>query len=234
LEAERVPSLEPIANNDLTVPTHPGKILAIALNYLDHARESGHVTPDHPLVLAKLPSSVIGHGQPIAIDEDTMGRVDWEGELAVVIGHEMRNVTESDALDGVLGYTVANDVTARDVQSAEGQWMRAKSFDTFCPLGPVVVPAGDVADPQSLRIQTHVNGELVQDAPTSDMVFSVAELLSFCSHSFTLHPGDVLLTGTPWGCGVYMDPPRSLSPGDVVEVTVEGIGTLRNPVEAAA
>jgi 5-carboxymethyl-2-hydroxymuconate isomerase len=133
----------------------------------------------------------------------------------------------------VFGYTVANDVSARDVQFGDGQWVRGKSLDTFCPLGPVVVTADEIEDPQSLGLRTRVNGELVQDSSTSEMVFGVAELVSYCSHSFTLEPGDVILTGTPWGCGEFMDPPRSLSPGDVVEVEVDGIGTLRNPVEEA-
>jgi 2-keto-4-pentenoate hydratase/2-oxohepta-3-ene-1,7-dioic acid hydratase in catechol pathway len=133
----------------------------------------------------------------------------------------------------VFGYTVANDVSARDVQFGDGQWVRGKSLDTFCPLGPVVVTADEIEDPQSLGLRTRVNGELVQDSSTSEMVFGVAELVSYCSHSFTLEPGDVILTGTPWGCGEFMDPPRSLAPGDVVEVEVDGIGTLRNPVEEA-
>ena len=148
----------------------------------------------------------------------------------MVVGRVMRDVSAGDALDHVFGYTVANDVSARDVQFGDGQWVRGKSFDTFCPIGPAVVTRDEIADPQRLRLTTTVNGERVQDSSTSEMVFGVAELLAFCSRSFTLEPGDLVLTGTPWGCGEFMDPPRSLHDGDVVECAVEGIGALRNPV----
>jgi 5-carboxymethyl-2-hydroxymuconate isomerase len=144
----------------------------------------------------------------------------------------MRRVKPADALDHVFGYTVANDVSARDVQFADGQWVRGKSLDTFCPLGPVVVTPDEIGDPQKLALRTRVNGETVQDSSTAEMIFSVAELLAFCSLSFTLERGDVLLTGTPWGCGEFMNPRRSLRPGDIVETEVEGIGVLRNPVVA--
>ena len=217
---------------ELAAPLRPGKVVAIGLNYLDHIRESSLPRPERPLVFAKLPSSVIGPGDAIELDEELATRVDWEVELAVVVGRRMRRVAERDALDHVFGYTVGNDVSARDVQFSESQWIRAKSFDTFCPLGPVVVSAGEIPDPQALALRTRVNGELMQDSTTAEMVFGVAELLAFCSRSFTLEPGDVVLTGTPWGCGEFMDPPRSLHPGDVVETEIEGIGTLRNPVRA--
>jgi 5-carboxymethyl-2-hydroxymuconate isomerase len=212
------------------IPT-PGKIVAIGLNYMDHIREAGMDVPTSPLVFAKFPSSVIGHGDPIIVDRALTQRVDWEVELAVVIGRELRDVAVADALDHIAGYTVANDVSARDVQFADGQWVRGKSFDTFCPLGPRVVEPTAIGDPQDLRLRTRVNGELVQDSSTSEMVFGVAELLAFCSQSFTLNAGDVVLTGTPWGCGEFMDPPRSLQDGDVVEVEIDGIGTLSNPVQ---
>ncbi len=208
----------------------PGKIVAIGLNYMDHIEEAGLDVPRHPLVFAKLPTSVIGDGDPIVVDRALTERVDWEVELAVVVGRTMRDVAPEDALDHVLGYTVANDVSARDVQEREPQLVRAKSFDSFCPLGPVVVPAAEIADPQALALRTRVNGETVQDSTTAQMVFGVAELLAYCSRGFTLEPGDVLLTGTPRGCGEFMDPPRSLRHGDVVEVEIDGIGTLRNPV----
>jgi 5-carboxymethyl-2-hydroxymuconate isomerase len=211
------------------IPT-PGKIVAIGLNYMDHIREAWMEVPTSPLVFAKFPSSIIGHGDPIVIDRALTQRVDWEVELAVVIGRELRDVPVADALDYVAGYTVANDVSARDVQFADGQWVRGKSFDTFCPLGPRVVEPAAIADPQNLRLRTRVNGDVVQDSSTSEMVFGVAELLAFCSRSFTLNPGDVILTGTPWGCGEFMDPQRSLQDGDVVEVEIDGIGTLANPV----
>ena len=208
----------------------PGKIVAIGLNYMDHVREANMAVPQHPLVFTKFTTSVIGDGDPIVIDRAITERVDWEVELAVVIGRAMTRVAVDDALDHVAGYTVANDVSVRDVQFGDGQWVRGKSLDTFCPLGPRVVPASEIADPQALGLRTRVNGETVQDSTTAEMVFGVAELLSFCSNSFTLEPGDVVLTGTPWGCGEFMDPVRSLAHGDVVEVEIDGIGMLRNPV----
>jgi 5-carboxymethyl-2-hydroxymuconate isomerase len=214
-------------------PLRPGKIVAIGLNYLDHIRESKLERPSRPLVFAKFPSSVIGPDDAIELDETLTARVDWEVELTAVVGRRLRRVEERDALEYVFGYTVGNDVSARDVQFGDGQWVRGKSFDTFCPLGPVVVTADEIPDPQALRLTTRVNGEVMQDSSTSEMVFGVAELLAFCSRSFTLEPGDVVLTGTPWGCGEFMDPPRSLAVGDVVETEIEGIGTLRNPVVAA-
>jgi 2-keto-4-pentenoate hydratase/2-oxohepta-3-ene-1,7-dioic acid hydratase in catechol pathway len=213
-------------------PLAPGKVVAIGLNYLDHIRETGMDAPDRPLVFAKWPSSVIGTGAPIVIDPTLTARVDWEVELAVVIGRRLRRVAAAEAIDGVFGYTVANDVSARDVQFADGQWVRGKSFDTFCPLGPVIVTPDELRDVQDLPLRTRVNGEVVQDSNTSEMVFGVAELLSFCSHSFTLEPGDVLLTGTPWGCGEFMSPPRSRLPGAVVAGGGDGIGVGENPVVA--
>ena len=214
----------------LLAPLRPGKIVAIGLNYLDHVRETGAEPPQRPLVFAKFPSSVIGPDEAIVVDAALAQRVDWEVELAVVVGRTMRNVAAATALDHVFGYTVANDVSARDLQFGDVQWVRGKSLDTFCPLGPVVVTADELPDPQALALRTRVNGELLQDSSTREMIFGVAELLAFCSASFTLEPGDLVLTGTPWGCGEFMDPPRSLHPGDHVEVEVEGIGTLRNPV----
>jgi 5-carboxymethyl-2-hydroxymuconate isomerase len=210
----------------------PRTIVAIGLNYLDHVRETGMEAPKVPLVFAKLPSSVIGHGDEIELDAAVTTQVDWEVELAVVIGSTARRVAVEVALGAVFGYTVANDVSARDVQFSDVQWVRGKSLDTFCPLGPAIVTPDEFGDPQAKALRTTVNGVAVQDSNTREMVFGVAELISFCSHSFTLRPGDVLLTGTPWGCGAFMDPPRFLAGGDVVETEVESIGTLRNPVRA--
>ena len=224
---------EPIAAGVLATPLRPGKIIGIGLNYRDHVEEAGLEAPEQPLVFAKFPSSVIGPDEPIVIDPAITQSVDWEVELAVVVGRRMRRVAERDALDHVFGYTAANDVSARDVQFAEQQLVRAKSIDTFCPLGPAIVTADEIPNPQSLALRTRVNGETVQDSTTARMVFGVAELLAFCSRNFTLEPGDVLLTGTPPGCGAFLTPPRSLRPGDVVEVEVEGIGVLRNPVVEA-
>jgi 2-keto-4-pentenoate hydratase/2-oxohepta-3-ene-1,7-dioic acid hydratase in catechol pathway len=213
-------------------PLRPASIVCIGLNYLDHVRETGMERPKRPLVFSKLRSSVIGPGDAIRINPEITTQVDWEVELAVVIGREAQQLPVEEALDVVFGYTAANDVSARDVQFGDGQWVRGKSLDTFCPLGPAVVTRDEVLDPQRMALRTRVNGETVQDSNTAEMIFSVAELISFCSHSFTLLPGDVLLTGTPWGCGAFADPPRYLGGGDVVEVEVEGIGTLTNPVEA--
>ena len=205
----------------------PGKIVAIGLNYMDHVRESGAEPPKQPLVFCKFTTSLIGDGDEIKIPRSLTERVDWEVELAAIIGKTARNVSVEDALSYVGGYTVANDVSARDLQFADVQWVRAKSLDTFCPIGPKVV---QIDDPQNLKLITRVNGEVVQDSNTSEMIFGVAELVSFCSHSFTLEEGDMILTGTPWGCGEFMDPKRSLKGGDVVECEIEGIGVLRNPV----
>ena len=208
----------------------PGKIVAIGLNYMDHVRESGAEPPKQPLVFCKFTTSLIGDGEEIRIPKGLTERVDWEVELAVVIDRDARNVSEADALSYVRGYTVANDVSARDLQFADVQWVRAKSLDTFCPLYPELA---QIEDPQNLKLTTRVNGEVMQDSNTSEMIFGVAELISFCSHSFTLEAGDVILTGTPWGCGEFMEPKRSLKHGDVVECEIEGVGVLRNPVVEA-
>ena len=217
---------------ELAAPIQPGKIIGIGLNYLDHIRESGLPQPAQPLVFAKFPSSVTGPNDPITVDLELTTQVDWEVELGVIVGRRMRHVAVGAALDHVFGYTVCNDVSARDVQFSESQWTRGKSFDTFCPLGPVVVTADEIADPQVLALGTRVNGEVMQDSSTAEMLFGVAELLAFCSRTFTLEPGDLLLTGTPWGCGYFMDPPRALGIGDLVECEVERIGVLRNAVAA--
>jgi len=215
---------------ELGPPLTPGKVVAIGLNYRAHVDESEVETPERPLVFAKFPSAVIGPAEPIPVDRTLSERVDWEVELAIVIGRRMRRVPAERALDHVLGYTVANDVSARDLQFGDGQWTRGKSLDTFCPLGPVVVTADELGPVDDLRLTTKVNGEVMQDDSTASMIFDVPHLLEFCSRSFTLDPGDVILTGTPEGCGEFMDPQRHLSPGDVVEVEIEGIGSLTNPV----
>ena len=211
----------------------PGKIVAVGLNYLDHIRETGLQRPAEPLIFTKFTSSLISDGEAIEIDESVTTRVDWEVELAVVIGRTMRHVSAADAFEHVYGYTVANDVSARDLQFSDGQWVRAKSLDTFCPLGPAIVTADDLPHPQALALSTRVNGETMQDSNTSEMLFPIAELLAFCSRSFTLDVGDVVLTGTPWGCGEFMNPKRHLRPGDTVACEVEGIGVLTNPVTAS-
>jgi 2-keto-4-pentenoate hydratase/2-oxohepta-3-ene-1,7-dioic acid hydratase in catechol pathway len=218
---------------ELVAPLQPGKIVAIGLNYLDHIRESQLPQPEQPLAFAKFPSSVTGPTDPIVVDVELTLQVDWEVELGVIVGRRMRNAAVGAALDYVFGYTVGNDVSARDVQFSESQWTRGKSFDTFCPIGPVVVTRDEIPEPQALALRTRVNGEVMQDSSTAEMLFGVAELLAFCSRSFTLEPGDLLLTGTPWGCGYFMDPPRALEIGDVVECEIERIGMLHNTVASA-
>ncbi|AEV85060.1 5-carboxymethyl-2-hydroxymuconate isomerase [Actinoplanes sp. SE50] len=224
----------PPVTGSLRAPLRPGKIVAIGLNYLDHIRETGLDKPVEPLIFTKFVSSVVGPTDDIVVDPALTERVDWEVELAAVIGRRARNVDVTQALSHVAGYLVANDISARDLQFRDGQWVRGKSLDTFCPLGPVFVTADEIPDPQRLSLRTIVNGEIVQDSSTEEMIFSVAELVAFCSRSFTLDPGDVILTGTPWGCGEFMNPKRSLREGDVVEVSVDGIGRLRNTVRHAS
>jgi 2-keto-4-pentenoate hydratase/2-oxohepta-3-ene-1,7-dioic acid hydratase in catechol pathway len=222
--------LGPTGAAALLSPIAPRKIVAIGLNYQDHIDETGLAAPERPLVFTKFTTSVIGSGEPIVIDRAVTQRVDWEVELAVVVGRRMRRVAEAEALDYVAAYTGANDVSARDVQFHDGQWVRAKSLDTFCPLGPCIVTPDDFGDPQNKQLRTYVNGETMQESTTAKMVFGIAQLLAFCSNSFTLEPGDVILTGTPWGCGEFMSPVRSLKAGDVVETDVEGVGKIISPV----
>ncbi|MBW3560971.1 MAG: fumarylacetoacetate hydrolase family protein [Actinobacteria bacterium] len=221
----------PIGEVELLAPlSSPQKIIAIGLNYADHARESGTEPPSAPVAFAKLPNSIIGPDEPIRFRRADTQQVDYEAELAVVIGRRGRDIPEERALDHVFGYTVCNDVSARDAQFADGQWIRGKSYDTFCPLGPWIVTADELPDPQSLAIRCRVNGETLQDSSTKEMIFGVAELVSYLSRFLTVEAGDVIATGTPYGVGFARTPPRFLGDGDVVEVEVEGIGTLRNPV----
>ncbi len=208
----------------------PSKIACVGLNYHDHARETGMAAPERPLIFAKFPSSLVGPGAAIEWPDGLTEQVDWEVELAVVIGRRIRHASEREALEAIFGYTVANDVSARDLQFADQQWVRAKSIDSFCPLGPVIVTPDEFGDPQEKRLVTRVNGETMQDSTTAEMIFSVAEIVSFLSRACTLEPGDLILTGTPWGVGGFRDPPVFLKPGDTVEVEVEGVGVLANNV----
>jgi 5-carboxymethyl-2-hydroxymuconate isomerase len=207
----------------------PSKIVAVGRNYPDHADEEGADRPAVPLLFAKFPSTIIRDGDEIRWDAGLTTQVDYEAELAVVIGRRCRNIAEDEALDRVFGYTCLNDVSARDLQFADGQWTRGKSLDTFCPVGPVVVTADEIADPQRLAIRCEVNGRTVQAANTSEMLFPIARLLAFCSAAFTLEPGDIVATGTPAGVGVFRDPPTFLGDGDVVTVDIESVGRLTNP-----
>lgn len=215
----------------LLAPTRrPGKLLAVGNNYLAHARESGSEAPAAPIIFAKATSSVIGPGESISFSRDQSNQVDYEGELAVVMGRTTRRVTPEQAGHYVFGYTACNDVSARDAQFGDGQWVRGKSFDTFAPLGPWVVTADSIPNPRALAIRTRVNGDLVQDGNTASMIFSVDEIIAYISTYITLEPGDVVATGTPDGVGFARVPPRFLRDGDLVEVEVEGIGVLRNSV----
>ncbi len=212
----------PIGEVTLAAPVVPGKVVCIGRNYADHAKEMGAQVPDAPLLFLKPSTSVIGPDAPIVYPADSE-QVDYEGELAVVMGRVTRHVAAADALERVFGYTCANDVTARDQQRADGQWTRGKGHDTFCPLGPWIETD---LDPAATRVTTELDGATVQDAPTSLLLHSVPELIAYISRVMTLLPGDVVLTGTPAGVG-------PMRPGQHVSVRIEGIGTLHNPVVAA-
>jgi 2-keto-4-pentenoate hydratase/2-oxohepta-3-ene-1,7-dioic acid hydratase in catechol pathway len=209
----------------------PQKIVCVGLNYRDHAEEQGTTLPERPLLFAKWPNTLIGDGEPIRIPLVTE-KVDYEAELGVVIGRTASRVSTDDALDHVRGYVVANDVSARDLQFSDGQWVRGKSLDTFLPVGDLV-PAADVPDPQALPIRAVLNGETLQDSNTSNMIFGVAEIVSFVSQAITLEPGDLIITGTPAGVGAFRDPPVWLRPGDEITIEIDGLGSITNPVTAA-
>jgi 2-keto-4-pentenoate hydratase/2-oxohepta-3-ene-1,7-dioic acid hydratase in catechol pathway len=220
-----------VAQNGLPID-RPSKILCVGLNYRDHASESKMELPSEPLLFAKWPNALVGHGAPIVLPHQA-AETDYEAELGVVIGRGGRNIAATDALAHVAGYVCANDVSSRAVQFADGQWTRGKSFDTFCPVGPELVPADQIADPQALRIRCLVNGEALQDASTADMIFSVAEVIAYISDGIELVAGDLILTGTPPGVGFARTPPVYLEDGDEVTVEIEGIGALSNPVRRA-
>jgi len=210
----------------------PSKILAIGRNYVDHAIEGGAEPPSTPLLFNKLPNSLSAHNAPIALSNISQ-KVDYEAELAVVIGSRARQVSEANALEHVFGYTLINDVSARDLQFGDGQWTRGKGLDTFAPLGPFITTRDEIADVQALKIEGRLNGEVMQSSNTAKMIFKIGYLISYLSQGITLEPGDVIATGTPEGVGVFRDPPVLLKAGDVYEVEIEGLGTLRNPVIAA-
>jgi 2,4-didehydro-3-deoxy-L-rhamnonate hydrolase len=224
---------EALSRADLLCPVvRPGKVLCTGVNYASHTNENpAAVLPKVPFFFSKLPSAVVGPGEPISMPAPST-ELDYEVELAVLIGRRAKGLSVDNALDVVWGYTVMNDVSARDVQFTDNQITLGKGFDGFCPLGPCVVPASDIPDPQALVVRSRVNGELRQQEPTANMLFSVADLLVFVSRFITLEPGDVVTTGTPAGVGYFMKPKGLLQPGDVVEVEVEGIGTLSNTVVA--
>jgi 2-keto-4-pentenoate hydratase/2-oxohepta-3-ene-1,7-dioic acid hydratase in catechol pathway len=209
-----------------------GKVMAVGMNYRDHIAEVGAEPPAQPLLFGKFPSSIAGPYDPVEIDFDLVTKADYEVELGVVIGRAGRDLSPERALGHVAGYLVANDVSSRNLQFSEAQWIRSKSFDGFCPIGPWLTTADAVPDPQSLRLWTKVNGELRQSSNTREMLFSVPEILSFCSRGITLHPGDLVLTGTPPGVAMGMPDTPWLRPGDVVECGIEGLGSLRNEITA--
>ena len=208
---------------------YPGKILAIGRNYVDHAIEGGAAPPEAPLLFNKLPNSLSAHNAAIVLPLIS-AKVDYEAELAVVIGRRAKRVSETEALEHIFGYTLINDVSARDLQFGDGQWTRGKGLDSFAPLGPFITTRDEIKDVQALKIEGRLNGEVMQSSNTGKMIFQVAYLVSYLSQGMTLEPGDVIATGTPEGVGIFRDPPVLLKAGDVFEVEIEGLGTLRNPV----
>jgi 2-keto-4-pentenoate hydratase/2-oxohepta-3-ene-1,7-dioic acid hydratase in catechol pathway len=228
-EGERLMTY-PISSVTLEAPiSRPGKIVALGKNYLDHVEETGSDVPEFPVIFTKFTSSVIGPDDPIVIPK-VSSKIDWEVELGVVIGKSCKDVSEDQALDYIAGYTVINDVSARDLQMNDGQWIRGKSLDTFCPMGPCIVTQDEIGDASGLKMYTKVNGEVKQDSSTSNLMYNVRQIISFLSKSFTLEAGDIIATGTPSGVGFVREPPEFLIPGDMVELYIEKIGYLRNPV----
>lgn len=217
-------------------PIDPKAIIGIGLNYRLHAKETGACLPDYPVMFMKNPGAAAAHEDPIIIPRvcEAGPEVDYEAELAVIIGRDVKNISPEHGLEAVLGYTCANDVSARRWQkhSGGGQWVRGKSFDGFCPFGPVLYTRDEITDPQDLGVQCILNGEIMQNSRTSDMIFSVAEIISYLSQSTTLKAGTLILTGTPQGVGFARNPPVYLNPGDVVEIKIEGMESLRNKVDS--
>ncbi len=222
-DASRMKLLAPIQR--------PGKIICIGLNYRDHAEEAKMAIPETPTVFAKWGNTVTGHMHPIVLPKNS-NKPDYEAEMAVVIGKGGRHIPEAKWREHVFGYTILNDVSARDFQMATSQWTMGKTFDTFAPIGPWIVPAAEIEDPGALRISLTLNGETMQDSNTSNLIFGVPKLIAYLSSVMTLEPGDIISTGTPAGVGFARKPPRWLKAGDVVAIQVEGIGELANPVVA--
>jgi 2-keto-4-pentenoate hydratase/2-oxohepta-3-ene-1,7-dioic acid hydratase in catechol pathway len=210
----------------------PGKLICIGLNYRDHAAESKMPIPEKPVVFSKFTTAVIAPNDPVVLPP-TSEQVDYEAELAVVIGRRCKNVSASRAYEYVLGYTIINDVSARDFQFADGQWQRGKSCDTFAPMGPSILTTSEIADPHTLSIKLRLNGKTMQDSNTDQLIFGVPQLIEFLSETITLEPGDVIATGTPPGVGFARKPPVFLQSGDMMEVEIEKLGVLRSPVVAA-
>ena len=210
----------------------PGKIVCVGLNYSDHAEEQGAELPAEPLLFAKWPSSLIGPGEAIVIPP-IVTKADYEAELGVVIGSRVKGVSKENAFEAVRGYLCANDVSARDLQFSDGQWTRGKSPDTFCPVGEMT-PRDEISDPHALAIRAIVSGETLQDSTTANLIFGIDDVIAYASQTTTLEPGDLILTGTPAGVGVFRDPQRLLQPGDEVTIEIEGLASLTNPVVAGS
>ena len=224
----------PLAEVRLLAPVpRPGKIICVGLNYRDHAKETGKAVPTEPILFSKFASSVVGPGADVVVPPEA-AEIDYEAELAVVIGRRASRVAAAEALGHVAGYACANDISSRALQFLTGQWLLGKAIDTFLPLGPWLVTADEIPDPQALGIRCLVNDEPRQSSNTSEMVFGVAELVAFASRTITLEPGDVLVTGTPAGVGMATDPPRYLADGDRMRVEIDGLGELDNTVRARA
>ncbi len=216
----------------LGCPVHrPSKIICLGKNYAEHAKEGGFENPERPLLFCKTPNTLNGPRDPILLPRSS-GKVDWEVELAVIVGKEGKRIRAEEAFDYIAAYTVMNDVSGREAQFADSQWFRGKAFDTFAPMGPALVTPDELGDVQNLRLSTLVDGVVMQDGTTADMIFPIPAILENISEEITLLPGDVISTGTPSGVGIFMDPPVVLQPGNVVECRVEKIGALINEVVA--
>ena len=211
----------------------PSKIICLGLNYLDHNEESGFEKPQRPLLFSKTPNALTGPFDPIMLPQ-SCDQIDWEVELAVVIGRTGKRIAAEDALDYVAGFSVLNDVSGRQAQFSDSQWFRGKSFDTFAPMGPALVTIDEIENFQNLKLTARVNGEIMQDGNSADMIFDIPAIIAFISQDITLWPGDIISTGTPSGVGIFRDPPVLLKAGDVVECRVENVGTIRNTVEAGS
>lgn len=223
-------TLRPLSSVKLNPPVvAPGKILAVGLNYAAHAAEQNVASPDFPLIFSKCVTALAGPGDPIVLPRISE-MIDYEAELAVVIGKQAKSVAADQAMDYVAGYTIMNDVTARDLQKRERQWVRGKGLDTFAPCGPWLVTGDEISDPHSLAIELKVNGEVRQQSNTNDLIFRIPQLIEFISQDLTLKPGDIITTGTPSGVGVFMKPPVFLKAGDEIEIEIDRIGLLRNTV----
>ncbi len=216
--------------NELPLP-RPGKIIAVGLNYKGHAAEVGVPLPEFPVLFTKWTTSLIPHEANIVIPKGVV-QTDWEAELAIVIGKRASKVSIEDAMSYISGYTAMNDITDREAQSKDGQWVRAKSYDTFGPIGPVIIPASAIGDPHNLKIEARLNGKTMQSSNTSNLIFKLDFLISYISARITLEPGDVITTGTPHGVGAFLKPPIFMKPGDVIEIEIEKIGILRNTLVA--